>query len=265
MQISRSLLTREKIRALSSAENFDEINSILSGMGYNTELPTDDEIIENERDKTVKTAIGLTTDGTVARCIEILNKRHELRDRLANRNPNATSFELDTLCELELFKQLNQYTPKIKNKNIANYFSALADLTNIKTFAKYKLANVTPAGVFADGGIIAALRLSSVFTGDADAVKNLFSSTPYHKISVALDKALTEKNLTVLEDAISAQLDEIVSVDKDNLFKPNLVFWWFIKKQTEFIVIKTIMTNKRLKMSPIQLREQLRGLYERFN
>lgn len=265
MQISRSLLTRERIRALSAAENFDAIKSILAGMDYDTELPTDDEIIEAERAKTLKTAIGLSIEEPVAKCIEILDTRHEIREHLAYKNPHATSFELDTMSELELFKKLNQYTPKIKNKIIANYFAALADLTNIKTFAKHKLAAVAPTGVFVDGGIIAVGRITAAFTGDADAVKNLFSSTPYHAVNVALEKSLTERNLTILEDAISKQLDEIVSVGKDDLFKPNLVFWWFVKKQTEFIVIKTIMVNKRLKMSPVQLREQLRGMYERFN
>jgi vacuolar-type H+-ATPase subunit C/Vma6 len=264
MQISKFLLTREKIRALSSAETMDEIKALLSACGYNTEFHTDDEIIETERAKTIKTAIDLSTDEAVTKCLEILNKRHEIRKNISAK-ANLTSFELDILCELELYRNLSEFIGKIKNKNIRNYFVASADFTNVKTFAKYKLAGTKPSAAFVDGGIIEISQFNSAFSGDSEAHKNIFSSTPYHKVCTALIKSLEEKDLNILETAIARQLDEIVAKDKDDIFQPNLFFWWFVKKQTEFIVVKKIMMNKRLKLPASASQESLRGLYERFN
>jgi vacuolar-type H+-ATPase subunit C/Vma6 len=264
MQISAFLLTRDKIRTMTTADSIDDIKSILSTCGYKTDFETDDEIIETERAKTVKTATDLCTDPAVIRCIEILNGRHEIRKKLSAQ-PNLTSFELDILCEIELFGDLTKFIPKIKNKNIKNYFVALADLTNIKTVAKYRLAGIKATGVFVDGGIIEIPRLISASTGDPETLKGIFSSTPYQNVHTALDKALNEKDLNILENAIYKYMDDAVAVGKDDIFRSNLLFWWFIKKQAEFIVVKTIMMNRRLNLPPDGLREQLRGLYERFN
>ncbi|MDR1917479.1 MAG: V-type ATPase subunit [Christensenellaceae bacterium] len=264
MQISKFLLTREKIRTLAAASNVDEVKSILATCGYKTDFATDDEIIEHERAKTIHTAIELSTDDAVTNCLQILSDRHKIREDISKK-ANLTSFEIDTLCEIELFKELSPHIDKIKNKNIKNYFTALADLTNIKTFTKYKLANVKPTNVFVSGGMIGVPLLTNAFGGDNETLKSLFSSTPYFNVYTALVKALGENDINILETAISRHLDGVVATDKDNLFQPNLLFWWFVKKQTEFIVVKTVMMNKRLNLPQTTLQESLRGLYERFN
>jgi vacuolar-type H+-ATPase subunit C/Vma6 len=266
MQAASFLLTREKIRAMTDADGTDEVKTILATLGYKTDFATDDEIIEHERAKTIKTALDLCTDDAVANCLQILHSRHEIRENIsASQKTSLTSFEIDILCEIEVFRQLSQYTAKIKNKNIRNYFTALADLTNIKTFAKYALANIKPVNVFVAGGTIEISQFTSAFGSDSETLKGLLLPTPYSNIYTALVKALAEKEINILEAAIARFLDGAAANGKDDIFQPNLLFWWFVKKQTEFIVVKTVMMNKRLNLPQSALRENLRGLYERFN
>jgi vacuolar-type H+-ATPase subunit C/Vma6 len=264
MQIAKFLLTREKIRTMAGAADFAEIHNVLSSCGYNADLPTDDEIIDAERAKTLKTFCELSTEDEVSFCVRALHTKHELHTQIAAAHPNATSAQIDALTETELFKGIEPHINKIKNKNIREYFVALADLTNIKTFAKHRAAGIKPDGVFVAGGRIGTAPLSGAFAGDGETLRSLFIATPYTDIYTALVKSLDEKDLNILEDAASAHLDRVAAADKDDLFRPNLLFWWFCEKQKEFIAVKTIVMNKRLGFPPSVIRDNLRGLYERF-
>ena len=139
---------------------------------------------------------------------------------------------LSTITEttvVKIFKDISRIIPKIKNVAVREYFITLADLTNVRTF--YKKGNT-----FVLGGRMGTRGL--------DIFPNM--------------------DLTQIEDAIHARLDKLAAADKDNLFKPNLLFWWYMEKQKEFIAVKTILMNKAFGFHAGLIRENLRGLYERF-
>lgn len=71
---------------------------------------------------------------------------------------------------------------------------------------------------------------------------------------------LRTQNLADLQQ----RLDQIALTDKDDIFKPNPLFWWYLQKQKELVVVKTILLYKRCHYDATLLRENLRGLYEQF-
>lgn len=120
--------------------------------------------------------------------------------------------------------------PHIKGYSIQEYFVTLADMTNVRTF--YKGGKTWVAG-----GRLTPSQLD----------------------------IFPEMTPDQIEAAITQRLDALAAVDKDDIFTPNPLFWWYQQKQKEFIVVKTILMGKRLHYDATWLRENLRGLYEQFH
>ena len=66
------------------------------------------------------------------------------------------------------------------------------------------------------------------------------------------------------ESAYRKQLNVLGAVDKDDIFQPNPLFWWYLQRTKELTIIKTILISKRFNYDVMWLRENLRGLYEQF-
>lgn len=89
MQIWKYLLTKEKIRALMSAEDYLSCLEQLKILGYDVTPQDDDQIITAERQKTLKTFESLSTNGEIARQmnsffnINVENEKDAVLDRVA--------------------------------------------------------------------------------------------------------------------------------------------------------------------------------------
>jgi vacuolar-type H+-ATPase subunit C/Vma6 len=264
MQAAKYLLTREDIRNMVSANSYEETLRVLPECGYDIDYKTDDEIIDAERKKTLKTFITLSCDDNLTYCVTKMFRKEKFRTEIAKAKPNLSSQEIDTLGEIAFFKDIAPAVQKIKNQDIKKYFTALADLTNLKTFAKYKLIKKLQNGVFVAGGKIGTNTWTNYFNAEGSALRGLLNGTPYMEIFPALESAAELRKLDLLEDAIGEYLDKIAAANKDNIFLPNLLFWWLMEKQKEFIAVKTILMGKKFEFPPSVIRDNLRGLYERF-
>jgi hypothetical protein len=188
MQASKFLLTRERIRAMVAATERAELLSVLAECGYNTDYATDDEIIDAEREKTLKTFASLSVDDNLTGCVKLTS--------------GITESNVD-----DILKEIEPIVKKIKNKAIREYF----------------------------------LVLDEFYKNNHAGQKTVEAEDEYHQ-----------------------RLDKIAATDKDNIFATNMLFWWFMEKQKELIAVKTILMNKRFGFSASAIRENLRGLYERF-
>ena len=129
----------------------------------------------------------------------------------------------------QIFTQLATQIPLIKTPSIREYFTTWVDMVNVRNF--YKGSDK----VFAGGNLTA---------GQLDIYPHLSAEQR--------------------EDAIQERLDEIGAVDKDDIFQPNPLFWWYLQRQKELVIIKAILISKRFNYDVTWLRENLRGLYEQF-
>ncbi len=139
---------------------------------------------------------------------------------------------LDQMTEsnaLAQFATIANAVPHLKNAAIRKYFTTLADLTNVRTY--YKGGQTMVAGGTRTGKDL-----------------NLFP----------------DLTVDAIQSAIDARLDALAAVDKDDIFQPNPLFWWYHQKQKEFTVVKTILAGKRFGYDAATLRTSLRGLYEQF-
>ena len=131
---------------------------------------------------------------------------------------------------LATFRTLAEQTPHIKTASIRNYFTTYADLTNVRTFYK-------GGKQWVPGGTIEPGQALDIFP----------DQTPEQ-----------------IETAIAARLTQLAAVDRDDIFRPNPLFWWYQQKQKEWQVVKIILTCHRLHYDHTILRASLRGLYEQF-
>ncbi len=128
-----------------------------------------------------------------------------------------------------VFTTLASQIPHVKTASIRDYLTTWVDWVNVRNFYKGS-TTVFPGG--------------NLTTGELDVFPNLS----------------TEKR----EDKMQARLDILGAVDKDNIFQPNPLFWWYLQREKELIIIKAILISKRFHYDVTWLRENLRGLYEQF-
>ncbi len=127
------------------------------------------------------------------------------------------------------FDTLAAQIPLIKTDSIREYFTTWVDLFNVRNFYKGS-QTVLPGG--------------NLTSGELDIFPNL---TPEQR-----------------EDAIRERLDALGEIDKDDIFKPNPLFWWYLQREKEIVIIKAILISKSFHYDVTWLRENLRGLYEQF-
>lgn len=129
----------------------------------------------------------------------------------------------------DTFATLAAQIPHIKTASIRAYFTTWVDLVNVRNFYKGS-PTVFPGGTL--GG------------DQLDIFPNM--------------------NWEQREDACRARLDALAAVDKDDIFKPNPLFWWYLQREKELTIIKALLISKRFNYDVMWLRENLRGLYEQF-
>ena len=128
-----------------------------------------------------------------------------------------------------IFAILSTQIPLVKTASIRKYLTTWVDLINVRNF--YKGSDI----VF-PGGSLQANQLDIFPHSSAEQ----------------------------REDLIQERLDALGEVDKDDIFKPNPLFWWYLQREKELIIIKAILISKRFNYDVTWLRENLRGLYEQF-
>ena len=128
-----------------------------------------------------------------------------------------------------IFTTLATQIPLIKTASIRDYFTTWVDMVNVRNFYK-------GSQTLFPGGTLAASEL--------DIFPNM---TPEQR-----------------EDAVQKRLDDLGAIDKDDIFKPNPLFWWYLQREKELVIIKAILICKRFNYDVTWLRENLRGLYEQF-
>ena len=210
MQSESRLLTRRRIREMVAATDRAGVLAILADCGYQTDLPDDEALLHAERTKTLNTFNDLCPDPYLSTAVTAL-------DGLTESNALAN------------FATIAGAVPHIKNAALREYFTTLADLTNVRTFYKGGKTLVA-GGTLTEAGL-------DLFP-DLDA--------------------------TARQTAIDERLDALAAVDKNDIFQPNPLFWWYHQKQKEFSVVKTILAGKRCGYDAATIRTSLRGLYEQF-
>lgn len=127
------------------------------------------------------------------------------------------------------FVTLAAQIPRIKTPSIREYMTTWVDMVNVRNYYKGS-TTIFP------GGNLTASQL--------DIFPHLSAEQR--------------------EDNIQELLDNLGAVDKDDIFKPNPLFWWYLQREKELIIIKAILISKRFQYDVTWLRENLRGLYEQF-
>lgn len=129
----------------------------------------------------------------------------------------------------ESFDILSKQIPQIKTDSIRTYFTTWVDLINVRNYYKGS-QTIFPGGTLTSG-----------------------------QLDIFPDLTFEQR-----EDACRNRLQVLGAVDHDNIFKLNPLFWWYLQREKELIVIKALLISKRFNYDVTWLRENLRGLYDQF-
>lgn len=127
------------------------------------------------------------------------------------------------------FTTLSNQIPLVKTSSIRDYLKTWIDMCNVRNFYKGS-QTILPGG--------------NLQHGQLDIFPNISAEQR--------------------EDLIQELLDNLGAIDKDDIFKPNPLFWWYLQREKELTIIKAILISKRFNYNIVWLRENLRGLYEQF-
>ena len=127
------------------------------------------------------------------------------------------------------FQTLSTNIPLVKTASIREYLTTWVDMVNARNFYKGS-QTVLPGGKL---------------TGD--------------QLDIFPQMSAEQR-----EDLMQERLDNLAAVDKDDIFKPNPLFWWYLQREKELLIIKAMLISKRFHYDVSWLRENLRGLYEQF-
>ena len=128
-----------------------------------------------------------------------------------------------------VFNELATQIPLVKTASIREYLTTWVDMVNVRNYYK-------GSKTIFNGGTLTASQL--------DIYPHLSAEQR--------------------EDAMQEHLDSLGAIDKDDIFKPNPLFWWYLQREKELIIIKAMLISKRFHYDVTWLRENLRGLYEQF-
>ncbi|MCL2570561.1 MAG: V-type ATPase subunit [Firmicutes bacterium] len=273
----KQMFTQARIRAMINAETIQDAAKVLLECGYSPQLIStspekDDEIVATERAATVEKFTELCSDANLLYCVIAKFNYHNagLRyknslglseldetlypfadyveefstDALSLPKPlkeafmqlknisDVTATQIDSIITHALYTDIASHVKKIKNKAIRNYFAYEVDFLNIRAVIKGMDANLLPGGKLNKQQVTA--------------------------------KAAEIKDLNEFEDESWAELSKLSAIDNNDIFKLNLLFYWFMRKQEELRVVKTILMGKKFGFTNDQIRESLGGLYGRF-
>ena len=110
---AKNMLNKDRMRAMLGASTPSAVAMMLCDLGYGVTSGTDDEIIDTEREKTYKTFMELCTDPALSAVITL---KHNFITTPLDKNLDYHT------AEKNLFTQITEQIPKIKSKNIQNYF-----------------------------------------------------------------------------------------------------------------------------------------------
>lgn len=176
----------------------------------------------------------------------------------------STPTEIDNLIEIAYYKDLATGSKKIKSKNIREYFQSMIDLMNIRTAYKCREEQQPLDDLFLIGGELSKKEITSIITADIKDLTKELNNFKYRHVIDALVLTIQKHNYTLLDTACDEHLLSALEASKNNTFALDPLFYWYIMKQEELKIVKTILMGKRLNMDSSEITKNLRGFNGRF-
>ena len=296
---SRNLLTKTHIRNMINAGGATDAAKILEEVDYNREIintnpENDDLIIADERARTVKTFRELCGDRALLYCVMAKYEYHNLKTlykaRTLNNLKKSTaetlypfavhSFDMNRLpiplrsavrtlesrakfdtaeidlgIDMALYQDISANVKNIKTRSIADWFRAEIDIVNLRTYFKCRALKLNGEDFFVKGGLLKPSTIKTA-TGNDENSKEALRGTPYAALQ-----------LTSIDDFESSAAEYLVqksTAGKNNINTLAPLFHWYVLKQEEFKAVKTILMGKRFGFSKEKTRDNLRGVYDKF-
>ncbi|MCL2539934.1 MAG: DUF2764 family protein [Firmicutes bacterium] len=176
---------------------------------------------------------------------------HEL-DTFAKEN-KVTSAEIELKLDKAMYSEFSELLKKIKSKTIKAYFTAEIDIQNILSFARTRVMDLPTRlahDYFVAGGTLKKELVETIITLPPQKFSEKFINTPYYKFMQDLSSGIKNNSLADCEHNMWGYLLELSAKEKNNAFKLDPLFNWYIRKKEELKTIKLVLISKKLGLAP---------------
>ncbi len=173
--------------------------------------------------------------------------------------------QIDITLDNALFSDLKNITEKLGEDLIKEYFSAMADLTNIKTMIrlmKIKAEVRDLERALLPGGIIEYDFFVRLFNEPIQNIIDTFTFSPYQKVvDEGLSRFVNTKRLDHFEKLTD---DYLINIARRGLYKPfgiEPVFGYLAATENEVNILRMVLVGKINGIPSDMLKEMLRDVY----
>lgn len=188
-----------------------------------------------------------------------------LKDALKLYKETEDPQDIDIFVDKKYFEKVLELADSFKLEMIEEYFKALIDFTNVKTYVRCKKQNQSSTileKALIPGGDISTSEISSMYGEDVLDFAVKFKNT---KIGQVLVKSIKEYKETGLLQSYEKYMDDyltgIIKNTKSVNYGAEVVFSYIYAKEMEIKNLRIIFIGKVNELSPEFIRERLRETY----
>ena len=173
--------------------------------------------------------------------------------------------DIDVVFDVALYKDIAPLFNKVKDKTVRDYFRAECDVKNIIAMLRMKNLGFDAAAAkeqLIAGGKLGGERLLKLLTaGGADVAKEFFGTDYLQLIKLSVKDGGEAVNIADFEAHCAAYILNIITKQKNNLFKMTPLFWYYVQKLEELKTVKYILVCKNNGIEKEKIRQRLKGIY----
>lgn len=174
--------------------------------------------------------------------------------------------QVDTVLDKFLFGDMAKIVAELRDPFLKEYFTALADITNIKAIARLmwmKADGRVAERALVEGGALPLELLRSMFQGSVQGISEALANTPYFQLGndIVLCRQESEASPSDFEKRAD---DFLLGIARRGLYKPfgpEVVIGYMAARENELKLLRLLLVGKINDISSDMIRERLRDVY----
>ena len=299
----KKLLTKQQLQRLADAKSLEDAIKLLNETSYSSEISKLDrpenyeEVLSDVLNKTYRDVTEISPDKSL---VEILSCKYDYHNwkfdsmycmldesgietfrELALKNDEGLSKDfkeclefydktkdpqdIDIFIDKKYFEKVLNLTEEFKLEMISEYFRAMIDFLNLRTFIRCRKQNQvkeTLEKVLIKGGDIETEKILEMFYDDIEVLPIKFKAYKIGRVLAKIvDEYMNTSSLNSFEKNMDDYLIEIVRKTKSIHYGAEVIFSFLFAKELEIKNLRLILVGKVNGLSPEFIKERLREVY----
>lgn len=173
--------------------------------------------------------------------------------------------DIDIFLDRECFKNILDLVKKFNLNMIENYFKAMIDFTNIRTFIRCKRQKQSKEVLeksLIEGGEIQKDEILALFFNEIETLNIKFKSSSISKVlSLIIEEYKNTSSLSNFEKYVDDYLMDLIKETNSINYGAEVIFAYLIAKELEIKNLRLVLVGKVNDLSAEFIKERLREVY----